>query len=103
MYKMEKVQVVTIFRKFPEGAIIAIFPDEAWYSNGNLASYMRIGQHSGCSPQLIDELEEPTDEEAAPLRKELEALGYVLLIDKCRHCGTDCDDSGVCDDCYRKY
>jgi molybdopterin converting factor small subunit len=75
---MQKTKVH--FRKFKEGDVIAIFPDEQWDLHCNVASYMHIGQHGGASPELIDELEAVDKEEYEPLQKELESIGYDLKI-----------------------
>ena len=71
---MDKV----VFRKFEDGEVIAIFPDLEWDLNGNITSYMKIGQHGGCDPELIDELDKASEAEYKPLATELEAIGYKL-------------------------
>lgn len=67
-----------VFKKFPEddgGDVIALFPDEDADQQGNIMSYQHVGQHGAASPELIEELEDATPEEYAPLKKELENLG----------------------------
>lgn len=75
---MQKTEV--IFRKFPEGDIIAIFPFDKWDLTGNYSSYMHVGQHGACSPELAKELLRPTKEEYKNLKEELESIGYNLEI-----------------------
>lgn len=69
-----------IFRKFPEGDIIAYFPEIPSDGAGKFCqSYQHIGQHGGASPSLsITKAASPA--EYASLKAELESLGYVLEI-----------------------
>lgn len=72
-----------VFKKFPEGDVIALFPDEIFDQQGNIASYMHVGQHGAASPALIQELEDASVDEYAPLKMELESLApepYRLQI-----------------------
>jgi hypothetical protein len=71
-----KTQV--IFRKFPEGEVIALFPNEIADANNNIMSYQRVGQHGAASPALALELEIPTKAECKALKKELKSIGYKL-------------------------
>ena len=73
----------TIFRKFPEGDVIALFPGTSWdcYSNTDCMSYMHTGQHGPASVQLIKELERPDDSEIEELKKEYGTLYSTLLVD----------------------
>ena len=34
-----------VFRKYPDGQIIALFPDIPWSEDGSVTSYMHVGQH----------------------------------------------------------
>jgi hypothetical protein len=43
-------------------------------------SYMHIGQHSACSVELIDELEDASEEQYKDLKIELEEIGYNLEL-----------------------
>jgi len=61
-----------------ENDVLAIWPDVEWDRNGNLQSYMHIGQHGGASPKLLTELPDATEEQAAPLKKELISIGYDI-------------------------
>ena len=62
--------------------VIAIFPNnlynEQLYGKTMVDSYMHIGQHSACSVELIDELEDATEEQYKDLKNELENIGYNL-------------------------
>lgn len=69
------------FRKFPEGDIIALFPDEPDNHRGDITSYQHVGQHGAASPELVADLEHATPEEYAPLLKELEDAGYDLRVE----------------------
>lgn len=75
MKKFTKV----IFRKFPDGDVIAIFPDEVADPDGNLLSYMHVGQHGAASDDLIDELQPASRTEYYPLLDELMGRGYKNL------------------------
>ena len=68
-----------IFKKFPDGDVIAFFPDEKW-SYGQCASYVHMGQHGGADYGLIRELKPAKPNEYAPLLRELEYIGYDDLI-----------------------
>lgn len=78
--KKDKQKTEVIFRKFPEGDIIAIFPFETFDLEGNYSSYMHIGQHGACCHELAKELIKPTKEEYQELKTELESIGYNLDI-----------------------
>ena len=67
-----------IFRKFPEGDVIALFPDIAADHKGNIQSYMHYGQHGAASPALIRELKKPTAKQITPLKAELRSIGYRI-------------------------
>jgi len=68
---------IVIFRKFPEGDIIALFPDMIENKDKRyINSYMHIGQHSAASVELITELDIPTKKEITDLRNELHEIGY---------------------------
>jgi hypothetical protein len=68
-----------IFRKYPEGNIIAFFPDDK-YNDKFIWSYQHVGQHSGASPELIDELQLATPEEYKDLLDELISIGYDVEV-----------------------
>lgn len=67
-----------VFRKFKDGDIIALFPDQYSARTGMIGSYMHVGQHSDTVPDFGDT--KPADEhEYAPLLGELRRQGYSNL------------------------
>ena len=68
---MKKINVV--FRIL-EGDPIALFPDEQFSPDGNIASYMRVGQHGGAHAHLICDLPRATPEQYGSLLDELERI-----------------------------
>jgi hypothetical protein len=79
---MEKKTVV-IFRKFPEGDIIAMFPEiQADQNRCDCLSYQHIGQHGPASYFLVDRTKLAIAAEYAELKAELESIGYDLIIRK---------------------
>jgi hypothetical protein len=63
-----------IFRKFANGEIIALFPNEKDYM---CDSYMHIGQHSDADyPLMISKTKPATEKEYKPLLDELVKIGY---------------------------
>ncbi len=69
-----------IFRTFHTGETIALFPYEPSDSYGHYClSYQHIGQHGGATTDLCREGTRPsTPDEIAPLKEELERIGYKL-------------------------
>lgn len=66
-----------VWRRHPR-TVLAVFPHEEW-KQGECTLYEHIGQHGGGVYQALVDLTRPaTDEEAAPLAKELERIGYEL-------------------------
>lgn len=64
-----------VFRKFPDGAVIALFCDSAKDCNpGHVMSYMHIGQHGEASRTLGRNLRLATPDEYAPLLAELRRI-----------------------------
>lgn len=68
-----------IFCKFPEGDVIALFPDMP-EGAGMINSYQHIGQHGAASVELLHELPEAGINEFMPLLKELIGIGYKLEV-----------------------
>jgi hypothetical protein len=68
-----------LFRKFPEGDLIALFPNDVVTDFGDVNSYQRIGQHGAANPELIQDLVPATPAEYAALLKELIQIGYSNL------------------------
>lgn len=68
-----------VFRKFPDGQIIALFPDDHANAYGDIMSYMHEGQHAPASRSVIQATKAATPEEYSQLADELTALGYDLI------------------------
>lgn len=69
-----------IFKKFPEGDVIAIFPED-WQGIGTRQSYQAKGQHAPCSVALITELPDAMPDDYTELQNEMESHGaYELYI-----------------------
>lgn len=73
-----------VFRKFPDGDIIAMFYEDQRPSKYGLVcmSYMEVGQHGEASLDLVQSTELATPEEYADLKEELESIGYNLDVRK---------------------
>jgi hypothetical protein len=69
-----------VFRVFPEGDVIALFPSEK--ERNLIMSYQHLGQHSLASPELVRELRPATPSQYAHLLAELRGLGYHLRVEK---------------------
>lgn len=80
MVKAASLDVV--FRVFPEGDVIALFPSEK--ERNLIMSYQHLGQHSLASPELVRELRPATPTQYAHLLAELKSLGYHLRVEKKR-------------------
>lgn len=84
---MDKVKV--IFRKDKEGNVIAFLP-ELRVNHGNIASYMRIGQHSEASYQFYAETKKADESEYDSLLDELERIyDDCILVVKQKLCYDD--------------
>ncbi len=119
--KMNKAKEVTpvFYRKViksPQaGDVIAVFPHDVFDARMNMASYMHIGQHSGCSNDFI--LEDTVATQSACdvhgcMPQELETYGYDNLEEipydsmqwkpkgKCLYCNDGCGPTHfICEDC----
>lgn len=78
----EKTHV--IFRVYPDGELIAIFPREVaapeWWI---CESYVHVGQHGACDPELVIRDTRPAKRaEYKDLYEELVGLGYELIVRK---------------------
>ena len=77
------MKTIVVFRKFKEGDILALFPAERGDNNWAVSSYMHVGQHGAADYTGCIRLTKPaTPEEYAPLKRELESIGYVLDVKK---------------------
>jgi len=79
---MAEEKTVVIFRKYPEGDILAIFPEipsDPW--GAECMVYQHIGQHGGGDCNLMMRATKPArPSEYKELKKELEGIGYVLDV-----------------------
>jgi hypothetical protein len=75
-------KTITVFRKFKEGDILALFPGEQYSRyDGSIMSYQHVGQHGAADYNgMIATTRPATPTEYEPLRKELESIGYKLDI-----------------------
>lgn len=71
-----------IFRKFPDGDVVAMFPTEPGSAQNpfTCSSYMHARQHSAIDIGLGKRIPLASRAEFAPLKKELEGLGYKLKV-----------------------
>lgn len=72
-----------IFREWPSGDIIALFPYDISL-HYHCSSYEHVGQHSPADYDLVISKTKPAKNFAA-LKKELEGLGYRLRVIKRRN------------------
>lgn len=68
----------TVFRKYPDGQVIALFPDIPWSGRrGEVTSYMHLGQHGAANYCHVVATTKPaTEGEYSDLLSELQAIGY---------------------------
>ena len=73
----------TIFRKFSNGDVIALFPEVPGDSNPfTCSSYMHVGQHGSASAFPGRDTTPATHEEYSPLLAELKRIGYEIRVVK---------------------
>lgn len=80
---MDTEKTLVVFRKFKDGAVIALFPEFINYPDGACESYMRIGQHGAADYNgLLSITKLATPKEYASLKRELESgpYGYNLKV-----------------------
>lgn len=69
-----------VFRKWKDGEVIALFPDDTDPYDGTVTSYMHIGQHSAADYRYVISTTYPAREaEYQNLLAELKAIGYTDL------------------------
>lgn len=70
-----------VFRKWRDGDIIALFPDEPWSRNDySTTSYMHVGQHGAADyVGVIASTRPAREKEYRDLLAELKAIGYTEL------------------------
>jgi hypothetical protein len=71
-----------IFRKFPDGDIIALFPciPAEGLNPWTCQSYMHVGQHGAADPRIVHDTRPARKHEYAALKTELERIGYHLIV-----------------------
>jgi len=75
----EKVKV--IFRKFPDGEIIALFPELPGDMKVNhCLSYLHIGQHGCADTSIYYDTKKAVCNDTLKLINELTAIGYNLTV-----------------------
>lgn len=81
--KQDTYKTKVVFRKFPDGEVIAMFYELLNYRDKSVCeSYMHVCQHGGCTLYLVNKTQIATPEEYADLKEELESIGYNLDIRK---------------------
>lgn len=70
-----------IFRKYRDGQIIALFPDETWNRHDrSITSYMHIGQHGAADyAAVIADTCPANEDEYREVLQELVSIGYCNL------------------------
>lgn len=69
-----------VFRKWKNGYIIALFPDDVNPHDGTVTSYMHIGQHGAADyVGVIASTRPAREKEYRDLLAELKAIGYTEL------------------------
>lgn len=69
-----------VFRKWKNGDIIALFPDDVNQHDGTVTSYMHIGQHGAADyAGVIADTFPAQENEYRDLLNELKAIGYTDL------------------------
>jgi len=79
-HKTDMVFRVGTSKEF-KGDVFVLFPYEIADSNGGVVSYQHIGQHSAADYDFcMRKSRKATTEEYAPLKKEMESLGYNVNL-----------------------
>lgn len=75
-------KTIVVFRKYKNGSVFALFPYEDADPHGMYCTaYAHIGQHSGADYYGCIRATIPAKpEEYADLKKELESIGYDLIV-----------------------
>lgn len=76
------MKTTVIFRKDPEGSIVAVMPYEIADLSGNITSYSHIGQHSAMAPEYLRDTTTAREDEYRDLLEELVGIGYDLEVRK---------------------
>lgn len=67
-----------VFRRYPDGQVIALFPDILWSGQrGEVTSYMHLGQHGAVDYRhVLAATRQAREDEYGDLLSELQATGY---------------------------
>lgn len=66
-----------IFRKFRDGEVIALFPQEPATCDGwQCMSYMHVGQHGSADPFIVNDTKPARWNEFYELKRELDSIGF---------------------------
>ena len=66
-----------VFRKWKDGEVIALFPDDMNLHDGTVTSYMHVGQHGAADYAGVVAVTRPaTEAEYRPLLCELRSVEY---------------------------
>ncbi|MCS2721899.1 hypothetical protein NXW08_00310 [Bacteroides uniformis] len=67
-----------VFRRYPDGQVIALFPDIPWSGQrGEVTSYMHLGQHGAADYlHVLATARLATEDEYGDLLFELQSIGY---------------------------
>lgn len=67
-----------VFRRYPDGQVIALFPDIPWSGQrGEVTSYMHLGQHGAADYlHVLATARLATEDEYVDLLFELQSIGY---------------------------
>jgi hypothetical protein len=78
---MKRTPIKVIFRKFKNGAILALFPYELEDDRGSVLSYQHVGQHGEADYNHCLDITKPaTPREYAELLSELNRIGYAVTV-----------------------
>ncbi len=79
---MSEEKTKVIFRKYPDGNVIALLIEEpADLNPSHCNSYMHVGQHSAVDPlKVVCQTILASEEEYADLKEEMESLGYEFEV-----------------------
>ena len=75
-------KTTVIFRKFREGEVIALFPEEPGnHESWTCSSYVHVGGHGSADPfSVIARTRPASPEESATLLEELKRIGYNVVV-----------------------
>lgn len=79
---MDKVKVVVVFRKYPKGDILAVFPEiPADHWGKECMAYANLGQHGSADAEHVTRATKPAKpSEYKDLKRELESIGYIVDV-----------------------